>query len=56
MHKLLAEGRVIQPSPGAVPRYKRFLDEMKGVALGDMWWDIPAINSQAQERPGYCSP
>jgi len=26
---------------------------MKGVALGDMWWDIPAINSQAQERLGY---
>ena len=26
---------------------------MKGVALGDMWWDISAINSQAQERLGY---
>jgi adenine specific DNA methylase Mod len=53
MEKLLAERRVIQPRPGAVPRYKRYLDEMKGVALGDMWWDISAINSQAQERLGY---
>jgi adenine specific DNA methylase Mod len=53
MEKLLAEGRVVQPRPGAVPRYKRYLDEMKGVALGDMWWDISAINSQAQERLGY---
>ncbi|MGH9743306.1 MAG: DNA methyltransferase [Candidatus Acidiferrum sp.] len=53
MEKLLAEGRVIQPRPGGVPRYKRYLDEMKGVALGDMWWDISAINSQAQERLGY---
>lgn len=53
MRRLIAEGRVIQPRPGAVPRYKRYLDEMKGVALGDMWWDISAINSQAQERLGY---
>lgn len=53
MQKLLEEGRVIQPRPGGVPRYKRYLDEMKGVALGDMWWDISAINSQAQERLGY---
>jgi hypothetical protein len=53
MEGLLAQGRVIQPRPGAVPRYKRYLDEMKGVAIGDMWWDISAINSQAQERLGY---
>jgi len=26
---------------------------MKGVALGDVWRDISAINSQAQERLGY---
>jgi site-specific DNA-methyltransferase (adenine-specific) len=53
MLKLSAEGRVIQPRPGAVPRYKRFLDEMKGVAITDIWTDIPPINSQAQERLGY---
>jgi adenine specific DNA methylase Mod len=53
MEGLLAKGRIVQPKPGAVPRYKRYLDEMKGVALGDMWWDISAINSQAQERLGY---
>jgi DNA modification methylase len=53
MRGLLAEGRIVQPSPGAVPRYKRYLDEVKGVALGDVWDDIPAINSMAQERLGY---
>jgi DNA modification methylase len=53
MEGLLAEGRVVQPRPGAVPRYKRYLDEMNGVAVGDMWWDISAINSQAAERLGY---
>jgi DNA modification methylase len=53
MLELAAEGRVIQPSEGAVPRYKRFLDEMQGIAIGDVWNDIPPINSQAQERLGY---
>jgi DNA modification methylase len=53
MQKLYDEGRVVQPSPGAVPRYVRYLDEMKGTAIGDTWTDIPPINSQAQERLGY---
>lgn len=53
MERLLIEGRIIQPRPGAVPRYVRYLDEMPGVALGDSWDDIPPINSQAKERLGY---
>jgi DNA modification methylase len=46
-------GLVIQPSPGAVPRFKRYLDEQRGRPLGDVWTDIPPINSQAAERLGY---
>ncbi len=46
-------GLVVQPSPGAVPRFKRYLDEQRGKAIGDVWTDIPPINSQAQERLGY---
>ncbi|WP_019015271.1 DNA methyltransferase [Elioraea tepidiphila] len=53
MSELIAAGRVIQPKPGAVPRLKRFLDEQKGVPVGDDWDDIDPINSQAQERLGY---
>ena len=53
METLLAEGRIVQPSPGSVPRYKRYLDEVKGVAIGDFWGDISAINSMAIERLGY---
>lgn len=53
MESLIAEGRVIQPSPGAVPRYKRYLDEMPGLGLSDLWTDISPLNSQAQERLGY---
>ncbi len=46
-------GLVIQPSPGSVPRYKRYLDEQEGVPLTDVWTDIPPLNSQAAERLGY---
>ena len=46
-------GLVIQPRPGSIPRFKRYLDEQKGRPLGDVWTDIPPINSQARERLGY---
>ena len=46
-------GLVVQPRPGGVPRLKRYLDEQKGRPLGDVWTDIPPINSQAKERIGY---
>ena len=46
-------GLVIQPRPGAVPSLKRYLDEQRGRPLGDVWTDIPPINSQARERLGY---
>ena len=35
------------------PRYKRYLDEMPGSPITDVWTDIRPINSQAQERLGY---
>jgi len=53
MERLYAEGRIVQPSPGAVPRYKRYLDEMPGVPLQDLWLDVNPINSQAKESSGY---
>ena len=53
MQKLISEGRVIQTKPGNVPQYKRYLDEMKGVPLQNIWTDIPPINMMAKERLGY---
>ncbi|PSF32114.1 site-specific DNA-methyltransferase [Aphanothece hegewaldii CCALA 016] len=53
MNQLIAEGRVIQTKPGTVPRYKRYLDEMPGVALQNIWDDIKPIQSQSSERLGY---
>lgn len=46
-------GLVVQTQPGRVPRFKRYLDEQRGRPLGDVWTDIPPLNSQAQERLGY---
>jgi DNA modification methylase len=43
----------VQSKPGTVLRYKRYLDEMPGVPLQNLWDDIPPIGSQAEERLGY---
>ena len=55
MLALYEQGRIIQPSPGAVPRYKRYLDEMSGVPVQDLWTDVNPINSQAKESIGYAT-
>jgi hypothetical protein len=53
MKELIAQGRVVQMQPGSVPRQKRYLDEMPGVPLQDLWIDINPIGAQAAERLGY---
>ena len=53
MDELIAQGRVVQSEDGNVPAYKRYLDEMPGVPLQDVWTDIPPIGSRARERLGY---
>jgi hypothetical protein len=53
MKQKIDAGRIIQPSPGAVPREIKYLDEAQGVSVQDVWIDIDPINSQAAERLGY---
>jgi len=53
MEQLHREGRIVQTRPGAVPQYKRYLDEMPGVPLQNLWADIPFINNRAVESLGY---
>ena len=53
MQELIRQGRVVQTKPGSVPAYKRYLDEMPGVPLQDLWGDIKPIGSQAAERLSY---
>ena len=51
MRDLERDGRIYFTS--SVPRLKRYLDELNGQAVHDLWYDIPPINSQAKERLGY---
>jgi DNA methylase/Restriction endonuclease len=53
MAELIKQGRVIQTRPGAVPQYKRYLDEMPGVPLQSLWADLPGINNRSKEMLGY---
>jgi site-specific DNA-methyltransferase (adenine-specific) len=60
MQRLHNEGRIHYPKrkDGSFdvtkrPQYKRYLDEMQGPVLSDVWTDVLPINSQAQERLGY---
>ena len=50
--RLIAENRIYWTRTGR-PRVKLYLDEMEGLTVQQLWTDIPAINSQAQERLGY---
>ncbi|MEH3121504.1 MAG: DNA methyltransferase [Sphingomonas phyllosphaerae] len=52
MRRLDAEGRLHFTRSGGI-RLKRYLDEAKGMPVQALWADIPALNSQAQERLGY---
>lgn len=53
MQGFIDGGLVVQPRPGAVPRFKRYLDPNLGVPVSEDWNDIRPINSQAKERLGY---
>jgi DNA modification methylase len=53
MDELVGQGRVVQTAPGNVPMQKRYLDEMPGVVVQDIWTDLKPIAAQAAERLGY---
>ena len=52
MEELFQEGRIVVTT-GGTPRRKRYLDEMPGLVLQDVWTDVPALNSQANEATNY---
>ncbi len=56
MEKLISEGRIVQTAPGTVPKYKRYLDEMPGRPVQDVWDDIRSLagmGASTNERLGY---
>ena len=54
MEKYDADGRLVYSKSG-MPSYKRYLDEMPGVPLQDLWTDIRPISPRAAERLGYAT-
>ncbi|MEN9368203.1 MAG: hypothetical protein RL489_2561 [Pseudomonadota bacterium] len=52
--KFEKQGRIYRTSSGN-RRLIRYLDEEKGEAVGDMWGDIPEVNSMADERLDYAT-
>ena len=51
MRELNSRGRLVITRAGAVPRRKRYLDEMNGRDIQTIWDDIPRLGSG--ERVGY---
>jgi len=57
MERLEREGRIVYTKTG-FPMYKRYLDEMPGRALQDIWDDVRALGglgAMAAERLGYAT-
>jgi site-specific DNA-methyltransferase (adenine-specific) len=52
MERLEAEGRIYYTRNG-FPRFKRYLDEAKGMPAQDVWTDVEAMRSWHKERLGY---
>jgi len=55
MQELFSQGKIVQTTPGTVPAQKRYLDEMPGVPLQDLWLDLQPIQSQSAEGLAYAT-
>ncbi len=54
LDELDSAGRIYWPKGGAgFPRYKRYVEDMKGKLVSTVWDDIFVVNSQAEERGDY---
>ena len=51
MEQAYRDGIVVQLKPGAVPQYKKYLDESKGRTITNDWWDID--QAAGNESIGY---
>ena len=56
LDRLDREGKIHWPAKkDGMPRLKRYLDELPGVPLQDIWTDIRPIHNLAKERMGYAT-
>lgn len=54
IEKLKAENKIYYTNSGGM-RLKVYLDEAEGIPLDDVWTDLNAVNSQAEERTDYAT-
>jgi hypothetical protein len=55
IEQLYQENRLEQSKSGGDWRYKRYLDEMPGVPMQDLWLGISAIQSASADGTGYAT-
>lgn len=46
-------GHIYWPKGDGMPQYKRYREQLKGLAVGDIWDDLNRINPVGSERLGY---
>ncbi len=51
--ELLYKNEYIIFSKNGIPRFKQYLNEMKGVPSQEIWYDINPISARSKERLGY---
>lgn len=52
--RLCKEGLIVMTGNDR-PRYKRYLDSLRGSIVSALWDDLPPVNSQAEERVDYAT-
>jgi len=53
MNELRKQGKIVQRRAGTVPLQKRYLDEMPGIMLQDVWEDLKSVQVTKKESVGY---
>ena len=54
IERLMSENKIYYTENGGM-RLKIYLDEAQGIPLDDVWTDLNAVNSQAEERTDYAT-
>ncbi len=53
MKKLYKKGKIVQTQKGNVPLQKRYLDEMPGIMLNDVWEEVKSVQVSKKESVDY---
>ena len=53
LNELDKEGKIYWPDRGTMPRLMKFLDEMEGNPVNDLWTDIPPLGAHDKMRLGF---